>query len=239
MAESKKVSLLLTLELTASFETEHWPAHMTIDSTIAGVIWGGLNAALEMGCATPGEASHIVALTFNDKAYPDWLPKVTLAEPGCSRVITPLLRHALKEDTDEGMQLSPLGDEPPQPQLEANSVRVNLRGVPKGEPVIRECDIPGKGRGFEGAIMVTCADIVFNVSQPSGNREHLQRDLDTLIAAGDIQVIGTMRHGGIGGDGKILPLVFAEHWAPIPAHESLEVAESARENPTSSPSAIS
>ncbi len=91
--DEKQVSVLLTLTLPNSFDTSQWPVHMIIQSGMVGAgMWGGLNATIRMGSMDPGPASHVVALTFDDKDYPDWLPKVTSVD----REIAPIMGAMVK-----------------------------------------------------------------------------------------------------------------------------------------------
>ena len=105
MAETKQVSVLITLELPDRFNTNSWPVQMVIkDDMVCGGMWGFLDAVIRMGLMEPGEGSHLVVLTFDDKDYPDWLPKTTLAGSWCSRIMMPILKHSLKRMThDEGV----------------------------------------------------------------------------------------------------------------------------------------
>ena len=150
--QEQRVSILLTLELSPDFDTSQWPAHMIIDDGVYSAgIRGGLNELIAMGIITPGEPSHVMALIFDDQDRPDWLPKATLAGPSCSREIMPILEHSWKGDNQDGVQLSPLGDERPKPRLEANTGRISLRGVPGGDRRIRECHVEEvEGHGFRG-----------------------------------------------------------------------------------------
>ena len=214
MADFEKVLVLLTLELNPNrTDTRHWPVHMMVTPDISAYFWGGLDAVIRTGLMEPGEASHLVALTFDDKDYPDWLPKATLAGPWCSRMITPIVRHSLKGDTGEGVQLSPLGSEPPTPQLQPDSVRVTLRGVPVGEPIFRECEHEELGWGCQGMLEVKAAWIHFRAYRFLTDRDKLQEELDYIIAAGEVQITGRMEDGGAGD--KLIPEVIVEHWAPV------------------------
>jgi len=125
--QAHQVSVLLTLNIPDRLNTNPWPLQFIIDDVVlcAG-LWGGLDAIISQGLMQPGGATHLVALTFDDKDYPNWLPKTTLAGPWCSRVIIPLLEHSMKGDMPEsgGVQLWPIGTEiPPRPNVERDSVR--------------------------------------------------------------------------------------------------------------------
>jgi len=213
MAKSKQVSVLLTLDLPPDFDTSSWPAHMKLNPMISGGLWGGLDAAIKMGSTTAGEASHIVALTFDDKDYPDWLPKATLASSWCSRVVKPILQHMLKGDASEGVHLWPLGTEPPKSQLQSDSVRVTLRGKPTGESRIRECEHEELGWGYQGMLEVKAAWITFRAYYFFADRDKLQEEFDRITAAGEVQVTGRMENGGAGDE--LIPEVMVEHSASL------------------------
>ena len=216
--EHGQVSLLLTLALDPrTCDTSGWPLHIFLNHWLSAGIWGGLDVALRIGAATPGEGSHVVALTFDDVDYPDWLPKTTVSSPWCSRVIMPLLEHSLKGDMpeSEGVQLWPLETEPPKPYLEPDSVRVSLRGKPISEPVFRECELQGVGWGCQGKIEIKAASIVFSAYRFLIDRGKLQEEFDHFVAAGEVQITGRMENGG--GGHELIPDVLVEHWAPVEA----------------------
>jgi len=95
------------------FDTSDWPVHLILNGFVSGGIWGGLNAALKMGAATPGEASHLLALLFDEKDYPDLLPNTAIASDELSKVIAPLLEVNMSSEEGCNQHLWPLGTEPP------------------------------------------------------------------------------------------------------------------------------
>ena len=216
MATEKQVSVLLSLILPHSFDTSQWPVHMIIkDGTVGAGMWGGLDVVIRMGLMDPGEASHLVALTFDDQDYPDWLPKTTLAGPWCARVIMPILEHSLKGDMpeSEGVQLWPLGTEPPKPNLKRDSIHVSLRGEPMGEPAVRHCWLESGEPVFQAALSIKARHMVFRAARIHPDREKLQEEIDAIYTAGDVQVVGTMENRGAGDE--LLLDVSVEHWAPV------------------------
>jgi len=213
--EHGQVSLLLTLALDPkTFDTSDWPVHLFLNHWLSAGIWGGLDAALKMGAATPGEASHLVALTFDDKDYPDWLPRTALAGPWCSRVIMPIMEASLtgKVGESEGIQLWPLGTEPPKLLLRHDTIRIALRGTPVGEPTVRHCEIEPGNWGFQAALSIKARNLDFRAFRLHPDREELQGELDAIAAAGDVKIFGMMDEGG--GD-EVRMDVMVEHWAPV------------------------
>jgi len=225
--EHGQVSVLLTLALDPkTFDTSGWPVHLILNNgLVSGGIWGGLNAALKMGAATPGEASHLLALLFDEKDYPDWLPNIAICSEGFSRVIAPIL----KECTNHWW---PLGTEPPRPNIGPDSVRVTLRGTPVGEPTVRHCEVDPGNWQFQAALSVKTRTLEFRVFRLHPDREELQRELDAIAAAGDVQVFGVMDNGDAGdklrcsdcghvSDELAMSLdVMVEHWAPMAADQA-------------------
>ena len=178
-------------------------------------MWGGLDAVIGMGLMGPGGGSHLVALTFDDKDYPDWLPKTTLAGPWCSSVMTPILQHSLKGDMpeSEGVQLWPLGTEPPRPNLKRDSIHVAIRGEPVGEPAIRYCRLQPGGPVFQGSIIIKARHMDFRAYRIHPDRDELQQELDTIAGGGDVQVIGMLEDGGAAGEVNLEIMV--ERWGPV------------------------
>jgi len=207
--EHGQVSLLLTLALDPkTFDTSDWPLHLFVPNVwVSAGIWGGLDAALKMGGVTPGEASHVLALRFDEKDYPDWLPNAVTADEGFSKVIVPILKECPNH-------LWTLGDEPPRPLIGPDSSRVSLRGEPVGEPVIRHCEIERGEPVVQAAITVKTRTLDFRVFRLHPDREELQKELDAIFDAGDVKVVGVMEDGGA-GEGLILD-VMVETWAAVP-----------------------
>lgn len=214
--QAHQVSVLLTLNIPDRFNTNRWPVQFVIsDDVLCAGIRGGLDSIISMGLMEPGGGTHLVMLTFDDADYPDWLPKTTLAGRWCSRVIMPLLEHSLKGDMpeSEGVQLWSLGTEIPGPIVERDTVKVSLRGEPKGEPGIRYCPGESGGPVYQASITIRARHMDFRAYRVHPNREELERELDAIASAGDVQVFGIMEDAGVTGEVKLEVMV--ERWGPV------------------------
>jgi len=175
---------------------------------------GSLECGVEDGGVTPGEASHLLALRFDQKDYPDWLPNTAIADEGFSKAIASIIKGGMLLEEGGNQHLWPLGTEPPRPNIGPDSVRVTLRGTPVGEPTVRHCEIESGNWGFQAALSVKTRTLVFRVYRLHPDREELQKELDAIAAAGDVQVFGMLEDDG---GGEVNLEVMVEHWRPVPS----------------------
>jgi len=131
ISQTRRVSVLLSLDLPPNCETNDWPTHILFDTgNYPGAIWGLLDGWVKDGSASDGGDKPIVLLNVPEED-PEWLPKVSELSSWGSNVLMPILRgcwFGIKEDGYP--HLESLGQSSLQ-QVSGKTVGYELRSLQK------------------------------------------------------------------------------------------------------------
>ena len=71
-----------------------------------------------------------------------------------------------------------------------------------------------RGRGFQAKLKVEAMGLAFRAYRVCAKRDQLQQEVDDIMAAGDVQIIGVLENGGPGD--QVLLDILVENWGPAP-----------------------
>jgi len=126
ISQTRRVSVLVSLDLPPNCETNDWPAHILFNiGNYPGAMWGLLDGWIKDGSASGAGDKPIVLLDVPEDDA-EWLPKVSELSSLGSNLVMAMLRESWfgKEDG----HLQPLGG-PCLEQVEGKTVGYELRSL--------------------------------------------------------------------------------------------------------------